>query len=139
MVFRLILSLGIAALFACSGKEEAVPKPAPEPVKLAPTPVAAPVAEPPPAEPAEPEPQTPEEIELARKSALMDGRDKDAYKYCGMAGIKAGESDEQALLGCALAACRVKQVEQAREWASALGPPLMKQAKKICKANGVGL
>lgn len=140
IAFRLVLALGVAALVACSGKEEAKPQPKPEPKQEAPKPAAAPVAEPPAAQPpAEPEPQTPEEIELARKSALMEGRDKDAYKYCKMAGIKAGESAEQALLGCALAACRIKEVDQAREWASALGKPLMKQAKKICKANGVGL
>lgn len=140
-VFRSILVLGVAVLLACSGKEESKPAPTPEPAKQPPKPVAAPVAEPPaPApEPKEPEPQTPEEIELARKSALMEGRDKDAFKYCKMAGIKSGESDEQALLGCALAACRIKEVEQAHEWASTLSKPLMQQAKKICKANGVGL
>ncbi len=142
MVFRWILVLSVVALFACSGKEEAAPRPKPKPVREAPRPAVAPVAEPPaaqPPEPKQPEPQTPEEIELARKAALMEGRDKDAYKYCVMAGIKAGESDEQALLGCALAACRIKEVDQAREWASSLSKPLMKQAKKICKANGVGL
>lgn len=137
----MILPLGVAALIACNGEEDG--KPEPEPKKEAPKPAAAPVAEPPtaqpPEEPKQPEPQTPEEIELARKAALMEGRDKDAYKYCGMAGIKSGESDEQALLGCALAACRVKEVDQAREWASSLSRPLMKQAKKICRAIGVPL
>ncbi len=139
----MILPLGVAALFACSGEEETKPQPKPEPRQEAPKPAAAPVAEPPAAQPPEqpepPEPQTPEEIELARKAALMEGRDTDAYKYCGMAGIKTGESDEQALLGCVLAACRVKDIDQAREWASSLSKPLMKQAKKICKANGVPL
>lgn len=138
-VFRLILTLGVTALIACSGKEDGKPEPRSEPKKEAPKPAAAPPAAQPPEEPNKPEPQTPEEIELARKAAMMEGRDKDAYKYCGMAGIKAGESDEQALLGCALVACRIKEVDQAREWASKLGKPLMKQAKKICKANGVGL
>jgi hypothetical protein len=129
------------AMLGCGKGEDAKPEPKPEPKPAPaeaapPAPAAAPVE---PAEPAEPEPTTPEEIELARKSALMEGRDKDAYKYCEMAGIEAGKSDEQALLGCALAACRIKDVDKAREWSKGLSSALMTQAKKICKASGVPL
>jgi hypothetical protein len=130
-----MIVMGLAVL-GCGKGEDAKPEPKPAPAEAAPPPAAAPVE---PAEPAEPEPTTPEEIELARKSALMEGRDEDAYKYCEMAGIEAGKSDEQALLGCALAACRIKDVDKAREWSKGLSSALMTQAKKICKASGVPL
>ena len=133
--FALILS----SLGCVSSEPEKQPPPEPKPA-----PKAAPVErapEPPPeAEPpAAPEPSTPEEIELARKAALMEGRDVDALKYCELAGIEAGKSDEQALLGCALAACRGKDLDKARAWAKGLGKDLLKEAKKICRANGAPL
>jgi hypothetical protein len=98
-----------------------------------------PEPEPEPEKPAAPEPTTPEEIELARKSAFMDGRDADAIKYCEMGGTEAGKSDPQVLLGCALAACRANQVDKARAWAKSLPKALGDQARKICHANGVTL
>ena len=127
------------ALVSCDSDSN---KPGPAKQKLEPPP---PVKElkplPPPAPPKaeEPEPTTPEEIEMARKKALLEGREKDAIKYCEMAGMEAGKSDPQALLGCAIAACRIKEVDKAREWSKALPAPLMKQAKQICAANHVGL
>ena len=138
-----LLVLGLAALGCVSSEPEKTPKqeskpkpkPAPEPPAAAPSP-AQPVAA---VASKDPEPTTPEEIELARKAALMEGRDKDALKYCGMAGIEAGKSDEQALLGCALAACRGKDMDKARGWAKGLGKDLLKQAKAICRANGAPL
>lgn len=88
--------------------------------------------------PADPEPTTPEEIDQARKKAMIDGRDKDVIKYCEMA--KPGDkSDPQVLLGCTLAACRLSDVDRARAWATPLAKskPLMEQAKKVCTANKV--
>jgi hypothetical protein len=137
---RLILSLAIAlSLIACDSESKPAAKKSEPVAKEPPAAAPAPVAVEPPAEEKEPEPSTPEEIELARKAALMEGRDKDAFKYCKMAGIESGKSDSQALLGCALAACRIKDVEQARAWAADLPKALEQQAKKICKANGVGI
>lgn len=137
---QVILPLVVAvALLGCSN-ESSSSKPAKKEVKPPP-----PVVEPkplPPPEPKEeepPEPTTPEEIEMARKQALLEGREKDAIKYCEMAGLEAGKSDPQALLGCAIAACRIREVDKAREWSKALPKPLMKQAKQICAANHVGL
>lgn len=129
----------IAAMIAALGCSEDPPAPKPEPPPAAkPAPPPPPAPEPPP-EPAEPEPTTPEDIELARKAALMEGRDADAVKYCKAAGIENGKSDEQALLGCALAACRVKDMELARSWSAGLSGALLQQAKKICRANGAPL
>jgi hypothetical protein len=134
-----IVSLVVAAALVACVSDEPKPSPKQEPTR-APAPAAVPAAEPPvEAKPPAPEPTTPEEIDLARKTALLEGRDKDAFKYCGMAGVSADTSDEQVLLGCAIAACRIKQVDQARAWAQPLSKPLMQQAKQICKANGVPL
>ena len=96
------------------------------------------------AAPPEPEPTTPEEIDNARKKAMIDGRDKDVIKYCEMANVTPDKSDGQVLLGCTLAACRIKQEDKARAWAAGLlrnkkDTPLHDQAKKTCLANQVGL
>ena len=139
-ILRVILSLAVVIAFAACDSDSKSAKPKREEVKP-PPPVTAPKPLPPP-EPKkekEPEPTTPEEIATARKTAMLEGRDKDAIKYCEMEGLEAGKSDPQALLGCAIAACRDKQVDKAREWSKALPKPLMKQAKQICAANHVGL
>ncbi len=136
---RACIVFATVALLGCPSSEpepsKSEPAPKPPPAQAAP-----PAAQTPPAptpEPeAAPEPSTPEEIELARKAALMDGRDKDAVKYCVMAGIESGKSDPQALLGCALAACRGKDMDKARAWAKNLPKALMAQAKQICQASG---
>jgi hypothetical protein len=90
-------------------------------------------------EPAAPEPSTPEEIDLALKSAMVEGRDLDVLKYCEMAGIEPGKGDGQAQLGCALAACRTEQAEKARTWSKGLPKPLLKQAAQVCLANQIAL
>ncbi len=139
-ILRWILPLFVGvALLGCNSNSDST-KPAKKELKP-PPPVAAPKPLPPPKpkEAEEPEPTTPEEIEMARKKALLEGREKDAIKYCEMAGMEAGKSDPQALLGCAIAACRIKEVEKARAWSKGLPKPLMKQAKQICAANRVGL
>jgi hypothetical protein len=120
-------------------------------------PAAEPASQPPPAQPAQlpppqaetpppaagPEPTTPEEIETARKAAMLAGKDADVIKYCEMAGIKGlgdgGKGDGQAQLGCALAACRSDQADKAKAWAKGLPKLLKDQANKICLANKVVL
>jgi hypothetical protein len=82
---------------------------------------------------------TPEQIEQARREAMLKGRDRDVIKYCEMAGIEAGKSDPQALLGCTLSACRVQDQERARAWSAGLPKPLMQQAIRICAASSVPL
>ena len=78
-----------------------------------------------------------EEIDLARKEAMLAGRDADVIKYCEMQGVAEGKSDPQVLLGCALAACRSNQVDKARAWSKSLPKPLRRQAVEICQANKV--
>ena len=96
------------------------------------------------APPPQPEPTTPEEIDTARKQAMIDGRDKDVIKYCEAGNVTPDKSDGQILLGCTLAACRIKQEDKARAWAAGLlrdkkNKPLHDQAKKTCLANQVGI
>ena len=96
------------------------------------------------AAPPEPEPTTPEEIDKARMQAMIDGRDKDVIKYCEAGNVTPDKSDGQVLLGCTLAACRIKQEDKARAWAAGLlrnkkDKPLHDQAKKTCLANQVGI
>jgi len=111
------------------------PKPTPEP-----TPRALPDAQVKPDAAAEPEPTTPEEIDNARKKAMIDGRDKDVIKYCEM-GKYADKPDPQIMLGCTLAACRVMDADKAKEWAKGVvsSKPLYDQAIKTCMANKVVL
>lgn len=90
------------------------------------------------APPPAPEPTTPEEIDAARKQAMIDGRDKDVVKYCEAAKID-DKSDPQAKLGCALAACRIDDADKAKAWAQGLPKPLLEQAIKTCMANKVVL
>ena len=94
--------------------------------------------------PAEPEPTTPAEIDHARNQAMIDGRDKDVLKYCALAKLDeapaaAKTSNAQALLGCTLAACRIKDEATARKYATPIKGPLLDQAKKVCLANQVVL
>src|SRR6476619_6756130 len=85
---------------AAAAKKEATPTPPPTEAKPA-------------EKPAEPEPTTPAEIEHARNQAMIDGRDKDVLKYCEMSKLD-DKSNPQALLGCTLAACRLKDEATAR-------------------------
>jgi hypothetical protein len=110
---------------------EVAPKP-----ETAPTPV--PTETKPADKPPEPEPTTPEEIEHARNQAMIDGRDKDVLKYCEMSKLD-DKSNPQALLGCTLAACRLKDEATARKYAAPIKGPLRDQAKKVCLANQVGI
>lgn len=141
LITLLIGVLGV--LVACSSKEDGEAQRAPttrektKKVAVKAPPPALPDAAP--AVDAKVEPKTPEEIALARKSAMVEGRDADVIKYCEMEGLEAGKGDPQALLGCTLAACRIEQKEKARAWAKGLPKALKKQAFKICKANGVFL
>ena len=118
---------------------ESEPAAQPAPTQPAATPTPAPAE----ATPAAPEPTTPEEIDAARKNAMMAGKDADVIKYCEMAGIKGlgegGKGDGQAQLGCALAACRLDQSDKAKAWAKGLPKALKEQANKICLANKVVL
>lgn len=91
------------------------------------------------AAPAVPEPTTPEELELALKSAMVEGRDQDVLAYCEKSGIDAGKVDAQTALGCTLSACRLTQQDKARAWSKSLPKELKKQAVQICMANKVTL
>jgi len=89
------------------------------------------------------EPTTPAEIDKARKQAMIDNRDQDVIKYCGMSNL-GDKTDPQILLGCTLAACRQKDEAKAREWSRPLGnagvqKEFLQQAKKICLASQVGI
>jgi hypothetical protein len=84
------------------------------------------------------EPTTPEEIDRARKQAMIDGRDKDVIKYCEMQGVTE-KSDPQILLGCTLAACRIKDSAKAQAWAKPLPKELKTEAVRVCQASEVTL
>jgi len=143
--------MALVLLAACgkSGEEQAKEDNAREAAKVAaqaPTeePKPATPAPPPPAEtkpaekPPEPEPTTPAEIDKARNQAMIDGRDKDVLKYCDMGKLD-DKSNPQALLGCTLAACRLKDEATAKKYGSPIKGPLRDQAKKVCLANQIGL
>jgi hypothetical protein len=112
-------------------KEE--PKPA-TPTPAAPPPEAAKPADKPP----EPEPTTPAEIDHARNQAMIDGRDKDVLKYCEMGKVD-DKSSPQVLLGCTLAACRLKDEATAKKYGEPIKGPLRDQAKKVCLTNQIGI
>ncbi|HUJ62407.1 MAG TPA: hypothetical protein VLX92_28085 [Kofleriaceae bacterium] len=88
--------------------------------------------------PPEPEPTTPEEIDRARNQAMIDGRDKDVLKYCAMQKLD-DKSNPQALLGCALAACRLNNADTAKTYAAPLPKALMDQARHVCATYKVDL
>jgi len=87
-----------------------------------------------------PEPTTPEEIDNARKQAMIDGRDKDVVRFCEM-GKYEEKGDPQVMLGCTLAACRINDPDKAKQWAKSVtkSKPLYDQAIKTCMANKVVL
>ncbi len=86
----------------------------------------------------EPDPSKPEEVDTARKQAMILGRDKEVIRFCEMGQI--GEkSDPQARLGCALASCRLKEADKAKMWAKGIEKPLFEQAIKVCTPLGVTL
>ena len=125
---------------AAKAAKEAADNPPPPPVekKEAPPPVEKKEA-PPPA----PEPTTPAEIEKAFKQAMIDGKDKDVLKYCDM--MKLDEkSNPQSLMGCTLAACRLKDADTAKKYSAGMvntkdGKALLIQAKKVCATTQVVL
>jgi len=49
------------------------------------------------------------------------------------------KKDEQSVLGCVLSACRLNDVDKARQWSKSLGSALGKEARKVCQANKVFL
>jgi len=136
----IFISIAILLTVACKsdekaagGAEPAVPA-AQEVPEAEPAPAA---AEPEPAA-AEPElPTDPKELELARKTAILEGRTADALKLCGAEDVSA--MDEQAVLSCVLSACRENDREKAREWGGLLKGPLKKQARDVCKASNVAI
>jgi hypothetical protein len=119
-----------------AAKEAAKQAEAPVKKETAPTPV--PTETKPAEKPPEPEPTTPAEIEHARNQAMIDGRDKDVLKYCEMGKLD-DKSNPQALLGCTLAACRLKDEATARKYGTPIKGPLKDQAKKVCIQNQIGL
>ena len=148
---RLVKQLTIIALIfmtACGGgksgeeqaKEEQAadearhPKAEPAATKVAGT---TPVDAPPPDAPL-PEPTTPAEIDKARNQAMLDNRPKDVLKYCDLQKLDA-KSNPQALLGCTLAACRLKDEETAKKWSGMLAgkKDFLDQVHKVCVAAGV--
>lgn len=130
----------VGSLWACTEKFEPPPK-SEQPTKKTPAatpkPTPPPAATEPPAPETKPEPTTPEEIDLARKEALLDGRADDAVKYCGLQGIE--KLDDQATLGCVLAACRIKDQDKTSTWGKRLKGALKREAIKVCHANGMSL
>ena len=102
-----------------------------------PTPTVAPPAAKPVKAP-EPEPTTPAEIEHARNQAMIDGRDKDVLRFCEMGKLD-DKSNPQALLGCTLSACRIKDADTARRYAHPLAKAYLDQAKRVCIQNQVAL
>lgn len=132
----------VPVLFGCEEEfkpppspEGEVKKPASQPTPAPPSTVSAPVKEEPPD--AAPEPTTEKEIDLARNTAILDGRYEDALRYCNMGDIT--KKDEQSILGCVLTACRLSNVDSARQWSKSLGSALAKEARKVCLANKVVL
>src|SRR5207245_2700317 len=139
-------ALILVVLAACGksgadrAKEEMVAKAAKEAADNPPPPVEKKEVTPPAAEkkeapPPAPEPTTPAEIEKAFKQAMIDGKDKDVLKYCDM--MKLDEkSNPQSLMGCTLAACRIKDADTAKKYAAGMpnskdGKALLIQAKKV--------
>jgi hypothetical protein len=90
--------------------------------------------------PPDPEPTTPEEIDTARKKAMIDGRDKDVVRFCEMGKFEE-KGDPQVMLGCTLAACRLNDGDKAKNWAKSVAKskPLLDQAIKTCMAMNVAL
>ena len=145
---KALLAVALLWLCACgkSGEEQAREDNAREQAKVEANKPAEPPPPPPtpvdtakPADmPPEPEPTTPAEIDHARNQAMIDGRDKDVLKYCEMGKLD-DKSNPQALLGCTLAACRLKDEATAHKYGNPIKGPLKDQAKKVCIQNQIGL
>jgi hypothetical protein len=123
-----------------AAQETNAPSP-PPPTESKPAPTPPPETKP--AKPPEPEPTTPAEIEKAFKQAMIEGREKDVLKYCGMLKLD-GKSNPQSLMGCALAACRAKDGDTAKRYAGQLsasktGKQLLVQVQKVCASNNVAM
>lgn len=86
----------------------------------------------------EPDPSKPDEVEKARKTAMQLSRHKDVVRFCEMAKIDE-KADPQARLGCALAACNLKEADKAKMWAKGIEKALFEQAIKVCTPLGVTL
>jgi hypothetical protein len=90
----------------------------------------------------EPDPTKPEEVDKARKQAMIDGKDKDVIRFCEMTKFD-DKTDPNALLGCTLAACRMKDEAKAKSFSAPLllpkNKPYLEQARKVCLPAGVGL
>lgn len=153
---KALLAIAVLALAACgkSGEEQAKEDNARDQAKAEAQKAAEPPPPPPTAKPAdtagsadtakpsdkppEPEPTTPAEIEHARNQAMIDGKDKDVLKYCEMGKLD-DKSNPQALLGCTLAACRIKDEATAKKYGTPIKGPLKDQAKKVCLQYQIGL
>jgi hypothetical protein len=138
--------IAVLALVACGksaeqeAKEEAQ-RNQPKPTEVAPAETVHKDLPPPPtAKPTapEPDPNKPEEVERARNQAMIDGRDKDVLRYCAMAKLD-DKSNPQALLGCTLSACRIKDADTAKQYSKALPKLLMDQAKRVCGTAKIDL
>ncbi|HEV7556935.1 MAG TPA: hypothetical protein VGO00_15820, partial [Kofleriaceae bacterium] len=86
----------------------------------------------------EPDPTTPAELDRARNQAMIDGRDKDVLRFCAMGKLD-DKSNPQALLGCTLSACRIKDADTAKLYSKALPKLLMDQAKRVCSTSKIDL
>lgn len=147
MIRTCVLSCSLLALSLAlaSCKDSAAPKEKPKAKEPSAAPAAAepapskteeaPAAAEVPAE--EPLPTSPEELELARKTAILEGRYEDVVRFCSAEDL--GAKDEQAVLSCVLSACRLSDVEKAQTWAKSLTGNLKKQARDVCKASNVPL
>lgn len=146
---RIGIAVVVLAITACSSGEDMAKRKAEmdrqakadEPVKTAPvvkqgsaTPEAPKVAPPPPG----PEPTTPAEIDHARNQAMIDGRDKDVLKYCEMGKLD-DKSNPQALLGCVLSSCRLKDADNAKKYAKGLKKEYRDNAARVCTQNEIVL
>ena len=91
----------------------------------------------------EPDPGKFEEIDEARKKAMILGRDKEVVRFCEMGKYvdKPEKGDPQIMLGCTLAACRINDADKAKAWSKPVqkSKPLFDQAIKTCMANKVAL
>jgi hypothetical protein len=117
---------------AQADKAATKPDPAPSPPKDLPP------ATPKPTRAPEPEPTTPAEIDHARNQAMIDGRDKDVLRYCEMGKLDA-KSNPQALLGCTLSACRLKDADTARRYGKPLAKAYLDNATRVCAQNQIVL
>lgn len=144
IVFALVVCLGAAcgksqvdqlkednAKAVAAAEAEAAAHPPPPPQTL-------PVGSAKAAEPPAPEPTTPAEVDHARNQAMIDGKDKDVLKYCDLGKLD-DKSNPQALLGCTLSACRVKEEGTAQRYAKALPKLLLDQARRVCQTSQINI